>query len=66
MMIDVDAAAASPASVWRVLRDAGRLRRPGRPSKKGTGFDQPAKAHQHWHVDVSYINVAGRSTTCVR
>ena len=23
-------------------------------SKKGTGFDQPIKAHEHWHIDVSY------------
>jgi hypothetical protein len=30
-----------------------------KPSKKGTGFDQPIGAHAHWHVDVSYINVCG-------
>jgi transposase InsO family protein len=29
------------------------------PSKKGTGFVQPTKNHQEWHVDVSYINVGG-------
>ena len=29
------------------------------PSKKGTGFVQPLRPHEHWHVDVSYINVAG-------
>lgn len=27
--------------------------------QKGTGFDQPPAPHQHWHIDVSYINVAG-------
>jgi hypothetical protein len=31
----------------------------GKPSKKGTGFEQPPAPHQHWHIDVSYINIAG-------
>jgi hypothetical protein len=31
----------------------------GKPSKKGTGFEQPLTAHQHWHIDVSYINISG-------
>jgi putative transposase len=31
----------------------------GKPSKKGTGFEQPLAAHQHWHVDVAYINISG-------
>src|ERR1700683_2251204 len=29
----------------------------GKPSKKGTGFEQPPQPHQHWHFDVSYLNV---------
>jgi transposase InsO family protein len=29
------------------------------PPKKGTGFEQPPQPHQHWHIDVSYINVCG-------
>jgi len=28
-------------------------------SKKGTGFEQPLAAQQHWHIDVSYINISG-------
>ena len=28
-------------------------------SKKGTGFVQPLGPHQHWHIDVSYLNLAG-------
>src|SRR5205085_7635193 len=28
-------------------------------SSKGTGFVQPLKPHEHWHVDVSYLNIAG-------
>lgn len=60
MMLDGDVAATSPASVYRVLKDAGRLRRWNRrPSRKGRGFVQPLRAHEHWHVDVSYINVCG-------
>ncbi len=30
-----------------------------KPSKKGTGFHQPSGPHRHWHVDISYINIAG-------
>lgn len=61
MMIDANVAAVSPASVWRVLSQAGRLQRwPGRhPSKKGTGFVQPLAPHEHWHIDITYINIHG-------
>jgi putative transposase len=60
MMLDADVVAVSPSSAYRVLKQAGRLdRRWQKPSKKGTGFVQPLAAHDHWHVDVSYINVAG-------
>jgi len=60
MMLDRNIVAVSPASVWRVLHHAGRLARWNRqPSKKGTGFQQPLRAHEHWHTDVSYINIAG-------
>ena len=58
MMLDADIVAVSPASVWRVLSRAGLLRKwNGKPSKKGTGFDQPPQPHQHWHIDVSYMNI---------
>jgi putative transposase len=60
MMLDDDVVAVSPASVYRVLKQARRLdRRRFSPSKKGTGFVQPLRAHEHWHVDVSYINLGG-------
>jgi transposase InsO family protein len=60
MMLDDDVVAVSPASVYRVLSSAGRLDRKWlKPSKKGTGFVQPLKSHEHWHVDISYINVQG-------
>jgi putative transposase len=60
MMLDADVAAVSPSSVWRVLGQAGLLSRwRSKPSLKGTGFQQPPQPHQHWHIDVSYINVSG-------
>ena len=60
MMLDADVVAVSPSSVYRVLRDAGLMGRHNcKPSLKGTGFVQPTRPHEHWHVDVAYINVAG-------
>ena len=60
MMLDADIVAVSPSTVWRVLRRAGLLLKwNGKPSKKGTGFAQPLAAHQHWHIDVSYLNIGG-------
>lgn len=59
MMLDRDVVYASPTSVWRVLNEAGLLRRWNNASRKGTGFVQPLKAHEHWHVDVSYLNICG-------
>ena len=60
MMLDQDVVAVSPSSVWRVLGQAGLLSKwTGKPSKKGTGFEQPLQAHGHWHIDISYINISG-------
>jgi putative transposase len=60
MMIDADIAVCSPSSVYRVLKDAGLLERHNtKPSSKGKGFVQPLKPHEHWHVDVSYLNLGG-------
>jgi transposase InsO family protein len=60
MMLDADVVAVAPASVYRVLKRAGSLdRRPAGSSKKGTGFEQPLAAHQHWHIDIAYLNLGG-------
>jgi putative transposase len=60
MMLDADVVACSPASVFRVLKSAGLLAGPTPPiTKKGTGYVQPLKPHQEWHVDVSHLNIAG-------
>ena len=60
MMMDADIVSVSPSSVRRVLHAAGRMDKWNKkPSKKGTGFVQPLKPHEHWHIDVSYINICG-------
>ena len=60
MMLDADVVAAGPTSVWRVLHDRGLLNPwNAKASKKGTGFVQPLEPHEHWHVDVSHINICG-------
>ena len=58
-MLDADIVAVSPTSVWRVLGQAGLWSKwNGKPSEQGTGLEQPLAAHQHWHIDVSYINIS--------
>jgi putative transposase len=60
MMLDANEVACSPASVYRVLKKAGLLAgQTPTVTKKGTGYVQPLKPHQEWHVDVSYLNIAG-------
>lgn len=60
MMMDADIVAASPSTVYRVLSRAGLLgNRQLKASKKGQGFQQPLKAHEHWHIDVTYLNLGG-------
>lgn len=60
MMLDADVVAVSPSSVYRVLKAAGVLERHNvQPSKKGTGFVQPLRPHEHWHVDIAYLNIGG-------
>lgn len=61
MMMDQDLVAASPASFYRVLKAAHLTgeRVNVKPSLKGRGFVQPLKVHEHWHIDISYINICG-------
>jgi transposase InsO family protein len=58
MLTDDDVAYASPSSVYRILKrhDLLILQEP-KPSRKGHGFKQPKKPHQHWHVDFSYFKI---------
>lgn len=60
MMLDQDVVAVSPSSTWRILSQAGLLQKwNSKKSLKGTGFTQPLKPHEHWHVDISHINLCG-------
>jgi putative transposase len=60
MLMDADVVAASAATVYRVLKSAGCFARWNRTeSAKGKGFQQPLAPHEHWHVDISYVNICG-------
>lgn len=60
MMLDANVVACSAASVYRVLSQAGVLRNQNtKKSLKGTGFQQPLTAHEHWHLDIAYLNICG-------
>jgi putative transposase len=60
MMLDSAIVAVSPATVYRVLKEAGALERWNRAQTgRGKGFHQPEKPHDHWHADVSYLNIGG-------
>ena len=60
MMLDADIVAVSPATTYRILSNAGLLKRWNeKTSMKGKGFVQPLKPHEHWHIDVSYLNICG-------
>ena len=60
LMLDANIVAVSASSVYRVLKGADLLARWNRkPSKKGQGFEQPLGPHEHWHIDIAYINICG-------
>ena len=60
MMLDNNIVAVSPTSVYRVLKEAGCMKKwSGSKSKGGSGFEQPFLIHEHWHMDISYINICG-------
>lgn len=61
MMIDENVVAASPSAVYRILKRAGLLNKWNltKKSSKGRGFEQPTGPHQHWHVDIKYVNYKG-------
>lgn len=61
MMLDQDVVAVSPSTVYRILSQNGLLRRwnDKKPSAKGKGFTQPKKPHEHWHIDIAYLNICG-------
>jgi len=60
-MIDLDIVAASPSSVYRILKKAGLLNKwnTNKRNMKGSGFKQPDGPHKHWHTDIKYLNFNG-------
>jgi len=61
MMLDADVVAVSPSSTYRGLKAAGLLRRWNTTTSptKERGFQQPTAPHQHWHIDIKYVNFHG-------
>ena len=59
LMLDANIVAASPSSVYRVLKQDGLIEPWSKHSKKGTGFKQPLNPHEHWHTDFTYIKIGG-------
>lgn len=60
MMMDAGVVAVSPSTTYRILSRHQRLSVQDRePSRKGLGFEQPSKPHEHWHIDISYLNILG-------
>jgi putative transposase len=60
MLMDQDLVAVSPCSVCRVLSKEGLMKQwSKKESRIGIGFVQPLAAHEHWHIDISYLNIKG-------
>ncbi len=60
MMLDQNIVAVSPTTIYRVLKRENLLSTQWRHKKaKGSGFLQPLKPHEHWHLDMAYINFKG-------
>ncbi|MBK7377707.1 MAG: transposase [Ignavibacteriales bacterium] len=60
-MLDKNVVAASPSSVYRILKKEGLLNKwnVDKRSLKGKGFNQPDYPHKHWHTDIKYLNFNG-------
>ncbi len=58
-MMDEDVVAVAPSTVYRVLKSQGFFTRwtVRSDSLKGSGFRPPRIPHDHWHVDISYLNL---------
>ena len=61
MMLDENIVAVSPSTVYRVLKANGMLNRWNKIKSKSKqhGFEQPTEVHQHWHIDIKYVNFKG-------
>ncbi len=63
IILDKDIVHVSPSSVNRVLKEANLLNKwnTKKSNQKGNGFKQPDSLHQHWHTDIKYIKVQGKT-----
>lgn len=61
-MLDEEVAALSSSSVYRILKKHDLLNpwNKKKTASKGTGFNQPDKPHNHWHIDIKYIFFGGK------
>lgn len=57
MMVDEDVAYLSPASVYRILRDADLLCRWKRSRRSGQAPPEPTRPNERWHTDIMYLRV---------
>ncbi len=58
MTLDADVVAVSPSANYHAVHRAGVPNRWNRkPSRKGTGFVQPLRAHTYWHIEASYRTI---------
>jgi putative transposase len=64
MMLDQGVAAVSPATVFRILKEAGLSSQwtlpEGRKASR-QGFCQPQRPHEQWHTDIAYIKPPGNA-----
>jgi len=61
IMLDANIVAVSPSTTYRLLKGYGLLDQWNtvKSSSKGEGFVQPEKPHEHWHIDIKYVNYHG-------
>jgi len=58
MMMDEGIVYIAPSTVYYILKSHGVMRsRTVSKSRKGTGFEQPLHAHEHWHSDITNVTV---------
>ena len=58
MMMDKDIVYIAPSTVYHILKSSNVMRgRNTKRSKKGTGFEQPLKPHEHWHSDITNVTI---------
>lgn len=57
-MVDADVAYVSPASAYRLLRDADLLYRWKRSRSLGQVPAKPVRPHERWHTDLMYLRLA--------